>query len=485
MTDMTNFYSYSHGQMRSMVQSMDSGAVMAAADPWRRATDTLKQIRTALNTAAADTSDSWQGDTSNAFYSHMTTLANDVNTIAAYSNDAASALEMMSAAIDKAKSDMPEEPGFWDKVGDAIGDSAQQTVGIDNEDTRTAIADTRKQEAVTVMQTLAASYRATTSYLKPPKPKGIDDSKELQPPDNGGASALGALIMGVGAGLSGPNGAGAGGSSGSRTSGQRSMASPTPQAPKLQPAVVRPTDAGISGGTANPVPQPKGPGTNIDGIQGGNGGVRGGAGTIGGTGGTSGVHGPSGGSGLGPAGGVGGGLIGRGEGGLLGGGSGIGGSRAGFSGNSVSKAGTFGSSGLGGSGGPGGAGAGGSGFGGRAGGGLGAGGGAGGSGIGARSGGNLTGKAGGAIGESTHATAGGRAFTEGGSGIGRNRFGQGGAGGQAGGPGQTGAGHGGGAGGHGQAGKKDKKRGKDRPDYLVEDEETWASGQQANPNVVE
>ncbi|WP_455583766.1 PPE domain-containing protein [Kitasatospora griseola] len=484
---MTNFSTYSHGQMRGMVQSMDSGAVMAAADPWRRATNTLKQIRTALDTAAADASDSWQGDTSNAFYSRMTTLANNVNTVAAYSNDAANALEMMSGAIDKAKRDMPEEPGLWDKVGDAISDTAQQTVGIDNEDTRTAIADTRKQEAVTVMQTLAASYRATTNYLKPPTVRGIEDSKELTPPDNGGADALGALIMGVGAGIARPGSAGATGSSGARTSGQSSGTSRTPQAPKLQPVVVRPTDAGISGGTANPVPQPKGPGTGIDGTLGSNGGVRGGTGTIGGTGGAGGVHGPSGGGGLGPVGGVGGGPIGRGEGGLLGGGSGIGTSRAGFSGNSVSKAGTFGSGGLGGSGGPGGgAGAGGAGgSGARSGGGLGGGGSAGGSGIGARSGGNLAGKAGGVIGESTHATAGGRAFTEGGSGIGRNRFGQGGAGGQAGGPGQAGAGHGGGMASQGQAGKKDKKRGKDRPDYLVEDEETWASGDQVNPNVVE
>ncbi|MFD7644196.1 WXG100 family type VII secretion target [Kitasatospora sp. NPDC059795] len=483
MTEMTNFTAYSHGQMRTMVQSMDSGAVMAAADPWRRATSTLKQIRTALNTAAADTSDSWQGDTSNAFYSRMTELANSVNNVAAYSNDAANALEMMSEAIDKAKRDMPEEPGFWDKVGDAVSDTAQQTVGIDNEDTRTAVADSRKQEAVTVMQTLAASYRATTSYLKPPPPR-LEDSKDLTPPDNGGASALGALIMGVGAGLSGPNGAGATGSSGSRVSGQKSVNSRTPQAPKLQPVVVRPTDAGISGGTANPVPQPKGPGTGIDGTPGGNGGVRGGTGTIGGTGGAGGVHGPSGG-GLGTTGGASGGLgVGGGAGGLLGGGSGIGTSRVGFTGNSASKAGTFGSGGLGGSSGPGG-GAGTGGMGARAGGGLGSGGAGGGTGIGARSGGNLAGKAGGVIGETTHANAGGRAFTEGGSGIGRNRFGQGGAGGQAGGPGQGGAGQGGGMGGHGQAGKKDKKRGKDRPDYLVEDEETWASGDQVNPNVVE
>ncbi|WP_425268898.1 WXG100 family type VII secretion target [Kitasatospora cheerisanensis] len=347
---MTNFYSYSHGQMRDMVQSMDSGSVMAAADPWRRATNTLKQIRTALNTAAADASDSWQGDTSNAFYSRMTTLANSVNNVAAYANDAAGALEMMSEAIDKAKRDMPEEPGLLDKVGDAISDTAQQSVGIDNEETRTAVADSRKQEAVTVMQTLAASYRATTSYLKPPQAGRGDGDRELSPPDNGGTGALGALIAGIGTGLV-QGSAGTGGSSGSQASGQRSVTSRTPQAPKLQPVVIRPTDAGISGGTANPLPQPKGPGTGIDGIQGG-GGVRGGAGTIGGTGGAGTVHGPTGTGGLGTTGGT-GGLIGRGEGGLLGGGTGIGGSRAGFSGNSVSKAGTFGAGGLGGSGGPG------------------------------------------------------------------------------------------------------------------------------------
>lgn len=484
---MTNFNGYSHGQMRDMVQSMDSGAVMAAADPWRRATNTLKQIRTALNTAAADTSDSWQGDTSDAFYSRMTALANDVNSVAAYSNDAANALEMMSEAIDKAKRDMPEEPGFWDKVGDAVSDTAQQTVGVDNEDTRTAVADSRKQEAVTVMQTLAASYRATTTYLQPPKPIR-DGDRELTPPDNGGASALGALIAGVGGGLVQGSTGSASGSAGSRTAGRQLGTSGTPQAPKLQPTVIRPTDAGISGGTANAIPQPKGPGTGIDGIPGANGGVRGGTGTIGGTGGAGTVHSPVGGGGLGPAGGVGTGPIGRGDGALLGGGTGIGSSRAGFTGNSVSKAGTFGSGGLGGSGGPGAGGAGGMGA--RSGGGLGngalgGGGAGGGSGIGARSGGGLTGKAGGVIGEATHSAAGGRAFTEGGSGIGRNRFGQGGAGGQAGGPGQAGAGHGGGMGGQGQAGKKDKKRGKDRPDYLVEDEETWASGNQVNPNVVE
>ncbi|BAJ28654.1 hypothetical protein KSE_28430 [Kitasatospora setae KM-6054] len=39
--------------------------------------------------------------------------------------------------------------------------------------------------------------------------------------------------------------------------------------------------------------------------------------------------------------------------------------------------------------------------------------------------------------------------------------------------------------GQGQGSKRAKKGTTDRPDYLVEDEETWASGGNANPNVVE
>ncbi|MFJ1755245.1 WXG100 family type VII secretion target [Kitasatospora sp. NPDC088134] len=468
---MNDFSHMSHGDLRAMVQSLDSGAVMAAADPWRRATETLKQIRTALNTAAADTTGSWQGATSNAFYSHMTELASSVNNLAAYSNDAAGALQMMSEAIDKAKHDMPEEPGFWDKAGDAFSDAAQESVGISNEDTRTSITDSRKQEAVAVMQTLAASYRATTNYLKVPGGTGVEDPRQLTPPDNGGTAALGALIAGIGSGLVQTSSVMS--TSGTTAPRQRSVSSSTPKAPKTQQAVIRPTDAGISGGTANALPQPKSPGTGIDGVQGGTL-VRGGGGTIGSTGGAGGVHGPTGTGGFGTVGGTGAGSIGHGGTGLVGG-TGIGNSRAGFSGNSVSKAGTFGSGGMGGAN---------EGLGrGSGAGGAGANGGAGG--AGGRAGRGLTGKAGGVIGESTQSAGGGRAFSEGGSGIGRSRPGQAAGAGQAGGPGQAGGAQGGGMGGHGQAGKKNKKQGKDRPDYLVEDEETWASGNHVNPNVVE
>ncbi|GAA4999745.1 PPE domain-containing protein [Kitasatospora paranensis] len=445
----TNFNSFSHGQMRSMVEGMDSGSVMAASDPWRRASDSLKQIRTALNTASADATSSWEGTTSDAFYTKMSGLANSVNSAASYANDAAVAMQMMAEAIDAAKQDMPEEPSFLDKLGDGISDAAKSTVGVTDEDTRTTVTEEKKAQAVAVMQTLSLKYRAATQFLKPPPAGFIDeDYRDLPASDSGGASALAGLIMGGGMGF-----ASAQGSTGASSSTRASAQSPrqtSVTSPKVSPAPK--TDSGITGGTANPAPNPKAPSgsaTGIDGIAGGGrAGGSAGAGGPGGTGVISGGGSGRGGSGLSgtgtfdglPIGGSAGGSgAGRGAGGGLGSGTtGRGGS-------------AFGSSGMGESG--------------AAGGGRGAGG---------RSG-SLTRRGGGVVGEAGEGGSRRGAFTEGGSGLGRGR----------GGSGQGAAGQGHGMPGAGQAGKKDKKKGKDRPDYLVEDEETWVSGDHVNPNVVE
>ncbi|MER8185466.1 hypothetical protein [Kitasatospora sp. NPDC094015] len=484
MSDFTNFHGYSHGDMRSMVQSMDSGGVMAASDPWRKATETLKQIHGALNVASADATSSWEGSSSNAFYSKMTKLSNAVNNAAAYAQDASAAMQMMSEAIDTAKRDMPEEPSWWDKAGDAIADTAESTVGINDEDTRTSIADEKKNQAVAVMETLAAKYRATTAYLKPPTKTSInDDIEDLQPPDSGGAAALGALIMGGGMGLSG-----AGQSKGGVASAPRSSSGPkiggTTASPK--PTTPGPTDPGIKGGIANSPTRPAspgstGPGTGIDGVHVGTATPKGGPLSQG-----------TGGGGLGAnSGGHAGGVDGRGgaTGGGIGGGvgSGRGGSPAGGQRGVAGGSGEGSGSGrsVGGSGRSGGS-AGGSGRGngsafGAGGiegehtkaGGSGAGGGAGG--ADRRSSSGLVRKSGGLVGESGKGGAGRQAFTEGGSGLGRGR-GQGPAGPDGDGSGLPGSGHG---------KKKDKKQAKDRPDYLVEDEETWASGDRVNPDVVD
>ncbi|WP_405017628.1 hypothetical protein OHV05_11745 [Kitasatospora sp. NBC_00070] len=460
MSGQTDFNSYSHGDLRRMVGSMDSGGVMSAADPWRRATDTLKQIRTSLTTASSDATASWEGATSEAFHSKMITLATGINNVAAYANDAAVALELMSAAIDEAKRTMPEEPGFWSKAADAIGDTAAAATGSDDEDTKTAVTDEKKAQAVAVMNLLASRYRTTTEYLKPP-PNRISDPSEVIAPDSAGPAVLSALIMGGGVGLAGSTGAG---SASTKSRASASLGGASPQAPKkIQPS--GPTDPGIKGGTANPPPKPQspapfGPGTGIDG-----GVVSTKPGTTVGT--APGAHG----SGPGAGAGAGNGSV---SGGLVGGGSaGAGGSKAGIAG------GTAGSRG------PGGANfrVGEAGVGGRTGSAFGASGmpgaggaaaGSGGSGVGGGAGSSSARRAGGTAGAIGSGSAGRGAFTEGGSGLGRAR-GQG---------GQGAMGQGGGMPGASQPGKKDKKD-KRRPDYLVEDEETWATGAPTNPNVVE
>ncbi|MEV4614006.1 hypothetical protein AB0K43_15635 [Kitasatospora sp. NPDC049258] len=474
MSEFTNFHGYSHGDMRSMVQSMDSGGVMAASDPWRKATETLKQIHGALNVASADATSSWEGSTSDAFYSKMTKLANAVNNAAAYANDAAAAMQMMSEAIDTAKRDMPEEPSWWDKAGDAISDTAKSTVGADDEDTRTAISDEKKAQAVGVMETLAAKYRATTNYLKPPRKTDIgDEIEDLQPPDSGGAAALGALIMGGGMGFAGAGQSKGGVAPTPRSSGPAIGGSTT--SPK--PAKAGPTDPGIKGGIANSPakpasPGPSGPGTGIDGVHVGTTAPKGNVLPQGGGSGGSGVN-----SG-GHAGGIAGGVDVRG-GGAAGGAGGRGGSSTGGQRGQLGGSGAGSGAGrsIGGAGGSARGGANAFGAGGMEGGhakgaGAGAGGGAG---ADRRTSSGLVRKGGGLVGEAGKNGSGRQAFTEGGSGLGRSR-GQGG-------PGADGAANG--MPGGSRGGKKDKKQAKDRPDYLVEDEETWASGERVNPDVVE
>ncbi|MGW2399797.1 PPE domain-containing protein [Kitasatospora sp. NPDC001664] len=458
MNQHTNFNDYSHADLRRMVGSMDSGGVMSAADPWRRATDTLKQIQQSLATSAGDATTSWEGDTSDAFHAKMTRLAESINTAAAYANDAAITLEMMSSAIDEAKRTMPEEPSFWSKAADAIGDTASSAVGNEDEDTKTAISDEKKTQAVAVMNLLATRYRAATSYMKPPIVRSpIEDIVDVPSPgDSMGSAAISALLLGGGMGARAGKEYGS-----SSTTGVRSSGGPVGGAPK-SPKVITPgpTDPGIKGGTANPAPKPASPvitspGTGLDGT-----GVINRPGTGGPGGPVAGGHG-------GGTGGLSGGAAG-GQGGItVGGSASNGGIRATAGGSGIGARGTF-------------SGDGGRGLGGARGGAFGAGGMSGGAAGGSVGGGAVgggsrqVGRSGGVVGGAAPGQGSKGAFTEGGSGLGRAR-GQSaqGAGGQGGFPGANQA-----------AKKKEKQEGK-RPDYLVEDEETWATGRPANPNVVD
>ncbi|MFJ9608248.1 WXG100 family type VII secretion target [Kitasatospora sp. NPDC101176] len=451
----TDFTKYSHAQLRTMAEALDPGAVMAAGDPWRRAADTLKAIRATLTRASTEAAVTWEGATSDAFHTRMLHLADGINNAASYGNDAANTLHAMSEAIAKAKRDMPEEPSTWEQAKNTLGDGISSVFGGDDE--HLPLADRRKTEAATVMQTLAMHYRIATPALKPPQPvRGPNDPVRYEdrdaPPggDPGGQAAAAAMMVGAIA------------------TGERTVASAAPVnavRPRTAvaqcvaphpgtPRTIAPSDPGIKGGS--PQAEPKrlaftGPV---------------------GSGGGFGTH-----SGAGP-----------------GTGTGIDAVRAGTASHSGSatfhhvvpgapEAGSGAPSGQG----------------------LGAPGRASGSGWatpakavmggeddravpgrrGGRapgSGGVVEGRPGGVVGGGREgARDGGRqAFTEGGSGLAARARTRGEA--VSGAPGALGPVMGGVA---GPRGRSDKENGGKRPDYLVEDPETWAAAKPANPNVVE
>ncbi|MFI8458457.1 hypothetical protein [Kitasatospora sp. NPDC085464] len=255
----TDFTKYSHAQLRTMAQALDPGAVMAAGDPWRAAADTLKQIRLTLTKASTEAATTWEGTTSDAFHTRMLNLAAGINNAAAYANDAANILHSVSEAMAKAKREMPEEPGNWDTFKDHVGDGLASVFG-GGDDEHIPIADRKKAEAATVMQTLAMHYRIATPALKaPPLPNlgKVDkpgDSVSREDPGNAGAAAAAAAAMMSGTSL------GVGGTSARPTAvaaprrAEASRPSTTTGSTSRNSAV--PSDSGIKGGRAQASPKP-------------------------------------------------------------------------------------------------------------------------------------------------------------------------------------------------------------------------------------
>ncbi|MFF3004462.1 hypothetical protein ACFVTF_16825 [Kitasatospora sp. NPDC057940] len=255
----TDFTTYSHAQLRAMAQALNPGEVMAAGDPWRHAADTLKAIRATLTRASTEAAVTWEGTTSDAFHTRMLHLADSINNAASYANDAANTLHNMSEAIAKAKRDMPEEPSTWEKVKDTVGDGVSSVFGGDDE--HIPVADRRKAEAATVMQTLAMHYRIATPTLKPPPPPGTPAKSPVRNEDrdaptnsepDGSAAAAGAAM--AGAVVSGDRVASARGA-GSAPQARKSVGKSTAPRSNVIRTVV-PTDAGIRGGTAQVEPKP-------------------------------------------------------------------------------------------------------------------------------------------------------------------------------------------------------------------------------------
>ncbi|MER7846761.1 hypothetical protein ABTZ03_22735 [Kitasatospora sp. NPDC096077] len=253
----TDFTKYSHADLRKMAQALDPGAVMAAGDPWRKAATTLKEIRKTLTTASTEAATAWDGTTSDSFHTSMLTLAANINEAAAYANDAANTLHNMSEAMATAKRTMPEEPGSWDQFKDKVGDF------FSSEDDHIQLTDRKKAEAAAVMQTLAMHYRIATPALKappmpgskPPAKPGFfgEDTRDVgSQNDPTGAAAMAAAV------ISGTS-FGAGGTSVRSTSTaapQRSRSSmPLVTSGSSPRNAAVPTDSGIKGGTAQAPPK--------------------------------------------------------------------------------------------------------------------------------------------------------------------------------------------------------------------------------------
>lgn len=212
----------------------------------------------------------------------MLHLATTINTAASYANDAAITLKAVSEAIAEAKRNMPEEPSGWAQFKDGVGDTFSSLFGADDEDARTDIANQKKAEAATVLQTLAMHYRTAAPMLKPPppptKPGGKNDYTDLPEDDGAGASgyaAVGGFLGGAGAGYPGAGAVPVArpretGVAEPRTggTGRSTSQAASPSYSKPPPA---PSDPGVKGGVAMPPPKSApvsfGAGTVVDGTE--------------------------------------------------------------------------------------------------------------------------------------------------------------------------------------------------------------------------
>jgi len=492
MSGKTPFEHYDLIPLKNMVGHSSPQQIKEVAQHWKAVHEELTRAATDLQQAIEHATSHWEGAAAQGFAQKGGTIQQSLYNTAAHASNTSAAMEYAGTALEQTKSTMGniKVPDFWDRVGKTLSDGfagsdeqfkADVASGMNRIDavnknaSELSATEISHQYAIGVMEHLGPQYTEAASYLQ--DPGRVDRSGETReafpPPPN--------TQMPV---------------------GTRPPSQPMPQYPEgppktnpSHPDYTPPTAPSVPPKSPNPgwlepgAPQPGGGGWTPPSIDDPRVDISGwkppehgtlpaGTGQLPGTGG-------------GQLPGVGGGGGGGGGGGLPGGGGfpGLGGGgstipRSGGSGTKVGGgAGTGGTSGgagpRGGAGATGGAAGQGQGQGrggaGGMGGGMHGGGAGGGAGGGSKGGGKSSGlvrKAGGTIGGSKAGGAGGRAFTEGGSGIGKGR-------------GQGGAGAGGMHGAPG-SGAGSKKKGKDgnRPDYLVEDEDTWRGGA-ANPPVIE
>jgi hypothetical protein len=448
----TQFINYSLKELKQMLDLTNPGAIEEVGRHWGKVNELLSGgegggIAGLLDKAVDNVLEHWEGDAAQSFEKKAREISQSIRNAAWHADlnssqmaDAGSQLRRFKAQLDAI-----EEPSGWAKVGDALSDwkwDNGEAVASDLQDrklTAKEVAEINEgkigasREAqlngVAVMEDLAAQYIRVKGNLDRNRVL-IDEKGNIKEPN--GQVEYPPPVVSPGVGASRP--------SGSASGNKPWSAGPTTN---VKPAPTVPRDQGITGGAQLPTSKTKvdsispgltgpGPGTGTGGPGAGGGGV--------GTGGAQGpgVVVPGGGTGVGR------GAAGRGGIGVPGGG------RAAGTGAGAGR----GAGGRAGMGGMGGGGAGAAGRGGA---------GAGGRGALAKSRGGVVGAAKGITGKGAG----------GGAGLHGSRGGT-----------QRGAGAmAGGMGGRNGRRPNDENSQGERPDYLVEDEETWISEEDRNRNV--
>ncbi|WP_457032459.1 WXG100 family type VII secretion target [Kitasatospora sp. P5_F3] len=467
------------------------GRLKEVADHWKNVDAELRAAAEDLQKAVEHATQSWQGTAAQNFVTAATRIQTSMANTASYAVRTSTAMNYAGQALDQSKGVMEDidVPSRFESGVKLVGDLGQRSdaqfkadlaggmdraAAVNKNYDELSATEIAHQRAIVVMEHLAPQYNEAVEFMgKPPgDDRGGDPRKPFPPEPVEPPPATPPKPQPKIAPPVGPSGPGSDGPKlvipqkdlPGPGDGGKPVVPPTPWTPPVPggtgegklPGWVPGT--GIDGGVQQPTPGSTLPRPGIDlpgggGIGTGGGGGGGGGGIGGGfPGGVGGLPGGGGrGGGIGAGGGRGGGLAGGGA------GSGAGG-RAGGAGAGAGAGAAGGAAGQGRGGAPG---AGGMPGGGAAGGGKAGGGKP-----------SLVRRGGGTVGGAKAGGASGRAFTQGGSGLGQGGQARGGAPGAGGMPGA------------GAGGKKKDKNG-NRPDYLVEDEDTWRSGGKANPPVIE
>lgn len=438
-------------QMKDMVRDADPVAVNTVADAWTALSKDLvgaDGIKASLDAAVEHVLAHWEGQSADLFRARAQVISKKITDSSKYADNTSQSLRGAAAKLKEIKPQVMamEKPGklasgadFVGNLGDRDGGPAADSAIRGGASSQQALDDNagslsegkeRQLQMAAKMEMLGAAYNSRAAEMGSWKQKGGGKVSEGEdyPGDPGGVAPA-PVIVPTGTAPRSPQGATSGTARGTQVgtiSPSKSVAPP----------------AGITGGAHKPAaPQPQ-VGTAIDGVSGGRtvAPAAGGAAPVGGGSASSGgtVHGGA---------------------GVVGGAAGAGAARGGMAG----RAGAAGMAGRAGAGGMGGA----------------AGAGAAKGGAAARTGG-MARQSGGVVGGTPKGGAGAGRGTAGGSGLLRSRGAAGGGagavrrGGMVGAPGAR----------TGRPNDEEQREG-ERPDYLVEDEETWAPQTNAAPRVIE